>query len=184
MRVLERSDSKFGCHSPFKMSGDANLFCLFVSGKRRRGFPVSACLGCAPLAARFMGGFWAFNVSRRIPISTFGHSNACRQSRRADCGLSHACLRSSAACAFCGVLCVLDGFVVKCPKIETMYLGGVEIPGSANFGGVRSPFCPRAASSCFACGGATIKFACWRRRSYLPVESEQKRRPEGRLACK
>lgn len=88
-----------------------------------------------------MGGFWAFNGSQEIPISTFGHSNACRQSRRADCGLSHACLRSSAACAFCGVLRVLDGFVVKCPKVETMYLDGAEIPGSVNFGGARSPFC-------------------------------------------
>lgn len=85
-----------------------------------------------------MGGFWAFNVSRRIPISTFGHSNACRQSRRADCGLLHACLRRSAACAFCGVLCVLDGFVMKCPKVETMCLDGAEIPGSVNFGGARS----------------------------------------------
>lgn len=85
-----------------------------------------------------MGGFFAFKVSRRIPISTFGHSNACRQSRHADCGLSHACLRSSAACAFCGVLCVLDGFVMKCPKVETMCLDGAEIPGSVNFGGARS----------------------------------------------
>lgn len=97
--------------------------------------------GLLPLAARFMGGFWAFNVSRRIPISTFGHSNACRQSRHADCGLSHACLRSSAACAFCGVFCVLDGFVMKCPKVETMNLDGAEIPGSVNFGGARSRFC-------------------------------------------
>lgn len=119
-----------------------------------------------------MGGFWAFKVSRRIPISTFGHSNACRQSRRADCGLFHACLRSSAACAFCGVLCVLDGFVMKCPKVETMCLDGAEIPGSVNFGGVlspfysapgpfcgaRSPFWPCSASSCFACRGATIIF--------------------------
>lgn len=88
-----------------------------------------------------MGGFWAFNVSRRIPISTFGHSNACRQSRRTDCGLSHVCLRSSAACAFCGVLCVLDGFVMKCTKVEIIYLDGVEILGSVNFGGVRSPLC-------------------------------------------
>lgn len=85
-----------------------------------------------------MGGFWAFNGSQEIPISTFGHSNACRQSRRADCGLLHACLRSSAACDFCGVLCVLDGFVMKCPKVETMNLDGAEIPGSANFGGARS----------------------------------------------
>lgn len=95
-----------------------------------------------------MGGFWAFNGSQEIPISTFGHSNACRQSRRADCGLSHACLRSSAACAFCGVLCVLDGFVMKCPKVETMCLDGAEIPGSANFGGVRSPFMARRVRFC------------------------------------
>lgn len=88
-----------------------------------------------------MGGFWAFNGSQEIPISTFGHLNACRQSRRADCGLLHACLRSSAACAFCGVLCVLDGFVMKCPKVETMCLDGVKILGSVNFGGVRSPLC-------------------------------------------
>ena len=105
-------------------------------------------------------GFWALNGSQEIPNSTFGHSNACRQSRRADCGLSHACLRSSAACAFCGVLCVLDGFVMKCPKVETMYLDGVEIPGSVRFCGARSQFWPRTTSSCFACGGATIKFAC------------------------
>ena len=85
-----------------------------------------------------MGGFWAFNGSQEISISTFGHSNACRQSRRADCGLSHACLRSSAACAFCGVLCVLDGFVMKYPKVETMCLDGAEILGSINFGGARS----------------------------------------------
>lgn len=135
------------------------------------------------------GRVWAFNVSRRIPISIFGHSSTCRQSRRADCGLPHACLPSSAACAFCGVLCVLDGFVLKCPKVETMNLDGVVIPGSVilvvhevrfvahrvRFCGARSPFWPRTASLCFA---------CWRRRSYLPVESEQKRRPEGRLACK
>lgn len=80
--------------------------------------------GLCPLAARFMGGFWAFNGFQEIPISTFGHWNACRQSRRGDCGLSHACLRSSAACAVCGVLCVLDGFVLKCPKVETMFWMG------------------------------------------------------------
>ena len=32
IRVLERSESKFGRHSPFKMSGDASLFCLTASG--------------------------------------------------------------------------------------------------------------------------------------------------------
>lgn len=141
MRVLERSDSKLGCHSPFKTSDDASLFCLSALGERRPGLQISACSGSCSLSARFFGGFWAFNGSQEISISTFGHSNACRQSRRADCGLSHARLRSSAACAFCGVLCVLDGFVVKCPKVETMYLGGVEIPGSVNFGGARSPLC-------------------------------------------
>lgn len=88
-----------------------------------------------------MGGFWAFNGSQEIPISTFGHSNACCQSRRANCGLSHACLCSSAACAFNGVLCVLDGFVMKCPKVETMCLDGVKILGSVNFGGAWSRFC-------------------------------------------
>lgn len=138
MRVLERSDSKLGCHSPFKMSGDASLFCLYCLRITPPGIQISACSGFCLFAARFMGGFWAFNGSRRIPISTFGHSNACRQSRRTDCGLSHVCLRSSAACAFNGVLCVLDGFAMKCPKVETMCLDGAEIPGSVNFGGTRS----------------------------------------------
>ena len=32
MRVLERPDGKLGCHPPFKMSGDASLFCLSASG--------------------------------------------------------------------------------------------------------------------------------------------------------
>lgn len=172
MRVLERSDGKLGCHPPFKMSGDASLVCLTASGQHRPSLQISACSGFCLFAARFMGGFWAFNVSRRIPISTFGHSNACRQSRRANCGLLHVCLRSSAACAFCGVLCVLDGFVVKCPKVETTYLDGAEIPGSVilvvcevhyvarwvRFYGARSPFWPCSASSCFACRGATIIF--------------------------
>lgn len=172
MRVLERPDSKLGCHSPFKMSDDASLFCLYCLGITPPGIQISACSGFCLLAARFMGGFWAFNVSRRIPISTFGHSNACRQSRRTDCGLSHVCLRSSAAYAFCGVLCVLDGFVLKCPKVETIYLDGVKIPGSVilvvcevhyvarwvRFYGARSPFWPCSASSCFACRGATIIF--------------------------
>lgn len=27
---------------------------------------------------------------------------------------------------------------MKCPKVETIYLDGVKIPGSVNFGGVRS----------------------------------------------
>ena len=124
----------------------------------------------SPLA--LWAGFFAFKVSRRIPISTFGHSNACCQSRRADCGLSHACLCSSAACAFCGVLCVFDGFAMKCPKVETMNLDGAEIPDSVilvvcgvsfmarrvRFYGARSPFWPCSASSCFACRGATIIF--------------------------
>ena len=106
-----------------------------------RAFRSPRVRALAPSSPALWTGFWAFNVPRRIPISTFGHSNACRQSRRADCGLLHACLRSSAACAFCGVLCVLDGFVVKCPKVETIYLDGVKISGSVNFGGVRSPLC-------------------------------------------
>ena len=124
---------------------------------------------------------------QRVPENSnfnFGHSNACRQSRRADCGLLHACLRSSAACAFCGVLCVLDGFVMKCPKVETMNLDGVKILGSVNFGGVRSqlygatgPFLwcaesvlavlgivvlclPRSDNHIYPRGGATIKFTC------------------------
>lgn len=97
--------------------------------------------GLLPFAARFLGGFWVFNGSQEISISTFGHLNVCRQSRRADCGLPYACFRSSAACSFCGVLRVLDGFVLKCPKVETMYLDGVKIPGSVKFGGARSPFC-------------------------------------------
>lgn len=32
MRVLERSDSKLRCHSPFKMPDDASLLCLSASG--------------------------------------------------------------------------------------------------------------------------------------------------------
>ena len=130
-----------------------------------------------------MDGFLAFNGFRRIPISTFGHSNACRQSRRTDCGLSQVCLRSSAACTFCGVLCVLDEFVMKCPKVETKCLDGVEIPGSVNYGGARSqlygatgPFLwcaesvlavlgivvlclPRSDNHIYPRGGATIKFS-------------------------
>lgn len=136
-----------------------------------------------------MGGFWAFNGSQEISISTFGHSNACRQSRRADCGLSHACSRSSAACAFCGVLCVLDGFVVKCPKVETMYLDGVEIPGSVNFGGARSPFCGagspfwlRAASRALPAEERRSNLPAGERRSYLPVGSEEKKTPR-RAPC-
>lgn len=137
----------------------------------------------APSPLALWTGFWAFNGFRRIPISTFGHSNACRQSRHADCGLSHACLPSSAACAFCGVLCVLDGFVMKCPKVETMNLDGVKILGSVNFGGVRGqlygatgPFLwcaesvlavlgivvlclPRSDNHINPRGGATIKFS-------------------------
>lgn len=150
-----------------------------------------------------MGGFWVFNGFQEIPISTFGHSNACRQSRRADCGLSHARLRSSAACAFCGVLCVLDGFVMKRPKVETMYLDGVEIPGSVNFGGPRSPFCgapgpfcgaqspfcgarsqfrPHTASSCFACRGATIKYASMGATSKFARGERRKKTPR-RAPC-
>lgn len=208
MRVLERSESKFGRHSPFKMSDDASLFCLTASGQHRPSLQISACSGFCLFAARFMGGFWAFNVSRRIPISTFGHSNACRQSRHADCGLSHVCLRSSAACAFCGVLCVLDGFVMKCPKVETMCLDGAEIPGSVNFSGARSqlygatgPFLwcaesvlavlgivvlclPRSDNHIYPRGGRRSNILAGERRANMIVGSEQKRRPEGRLACK
>lgn len=115
-------------------------FALAPQDNAVRAFRSPRVRALDPSSPALWTGFWAFNVSRRIPISTFGHSNACRQSRRADCGLLHACLRSSAACAFCGVLCVLDGFVMKCPKVETMYLDGAEIPGSVNFGGVLSPF--------------------------------------------
>lgn len=208
MRVLERSDGKLGCHSPFKMSDDASLFCLYCLGITPPGIQISACSGFCLFAARFMGGFWAFNGSQEIPISTFGHSNACRQSRRADCGLSHACLRSSAACAFCGVLCVLDGFAMKCPKVETMCLDGAEIPGSVNFGGARSqlygarsPFLwcaesvlavlgivvlclPRSDNHIYPRGGRRLNFLAGERRANMIVGSEQKRRPEGRLACK
>lgn len=144
-------------------------FALVPQDNAVRAFRSPRVRALAPSSPALWTGFGAFNGFRRIPISTFGHSNACRQSRRTDCGLSHVCLRSSAACAFSGVLCVLDGFVMKCPKVETTYLDGAEIPDSVNFGGVRSPFysapgpfcgarsqfCPRTASSCFACGGAT-----------------------------
>lgn len=133
-------------------------FALVPQDNAVRAFRSSRVRALAPSSPALWTGFWAFNGFRRIPISTFGYSNACRQSRHADCGLSHACLRSSAACAFCGVLCVLDGFVMKCPKVETMCLDGTEIPGSVNFGGARSPFWPCSASSCFACRGATIIF--------------------------
>lgn len=147
-------------------------FALLPQDNAVRAFRSPRVRASAHLAARFMGGFLAFKVSRRIPISTFGHSNACRQSRRADCGLLHACLRSSAACAFCGVLCVLDGFVMKCPKVETMYLDGVEIPGSVrfvarqvHFGGARNPFWLRAALRTLLPGGATSKYDRGERRT-------------------
>lgn len=105
-------------------------FALVLQDNAVRAFRSPRVRALAPSSPALWTGFWAFNVSRRIPISTFGHSNACRQSRRTDCGLSHVCLLSSAACAFCGVLCVLDGFVMKCPKVETMCLDGAEIPDS------------------------------------------------------
>lgn len=100
---------------------------------------------------------------------------------------------------FCGVLCVLDGLVMKCPKVETKCLDGAEIPGSVNFGGGRSqlygatgPFLwcaesvlavlgivvlclPRSDNHIYPRGG---------RRANMIVGSEQKRRPEGRLVCK
>lgn len=113
-------------------------FALVPQDNAARAFRSPRVRALVPSSPALWTGFWAFNGSQEIPISTFGHSNACRQSRRADCGLLHACLRSSAACAFCGVLCVLDGFVMKCPKVETMCLDGAEIPGSVNFGGARS----------------------------------------------
>lgn len=113
-------------------------FALVPQDNAVRAFRSPRVWALAPSSPALWTGFWAFNGFRRIPISTFGHSNACRQSRRTDCGLSHVCLRSSAACAFSGVLCVLDGFVMKCPKVETKCLDGAEIPGSVNFGGARS----------------------------------------------
>lgn len=154
-----------------------------------------------------MDGFWAFNGFRRIPISTFGHSNACRQSRRADCGLLHACLRSSAACALSGVLCVLDGFVVKCPKVETMCLDGAEIPGSVNFGGARSqlygatgPFLwcaesvlavlgivvlclPRSDNHIYPRGGRRSNFLAGERRANMIVGSEEQKKTPRRAPC-
>ena len=209
MRVLERSDGKLGCHPPFKMSDDASLFCLYCLGITPPGHSDLRVFGLLPPRRSFYGRVFAFKVSRRIAISTFGHSNVCRQSRHADCGLSHACLRSSAACAFCGVLCVLDGFVMKCPKVETMNLDGAEIPGSVNFGGARSqlygatgPFLwcaesvlavlgivvlclPRSDNHIYPRAGRRSNFLAGERRANMIVGSEeQKRRPEGRLACK
>lgn len=157
-------------------------FALVPQDNAVRAFRSPRVRALAPSSPALWTGFWAFNGFRRIPISTFGHSNECRQSRHADCGLSHACLRSSAACAFCGVLCVLDGFVMKCPKVETMCLDGVEIPGSVRFvarqvrfGGARNPFWLRAALRTLLPGGATSKYDRGERK---------KRRLEGRLACK
>lgn len=184
-------------------------FALVPQDNAVRAFRSPRVRALAPSSPTLWTGFWAFNGFRRIPISTFGHSNACRQSRRADCGLSHVCLRSSAACAFCGVLCVLDGFVMKCPKVETTYLDGVEIPGSVNFGGARSqlygatgPFLwcaesvlavlsivvlclPRSDNHIYPRGGRRSNSLAGERRANMIVGSEeQKRRPEGRLACK
>lgn len=116
-------------------------FALVPQDNAARAFRSPRVRALVPSLPALWTGFWAFNGSQEIPISTFGHSNACRLSRHADCGLSHICLRSSAACAFFGVLCVLDGFVMKCPKVETTYLDGAEIPDTVNFGGVRSPLC-------------------------------------------
>lgn len=162
-------------------------FALVPQDNAVRSFQSLRVRASAPRRS-FLGGFWAFNGSQEISISTFGHSNACRQSRRADCGLSHACLRSSAACAFCGILCVLDGFVLKCPKVETMNLDGVEIPGSVNFGGARSPFCG-APGPFFPVREVRFVRAQHRRalpagerRSYLPVGSEEKKTPR-RAPC-
>lgn len=184
-------------------------FALVPQDNAVRAFRSPRVRALAPSSPALWTGFWAFNGFRRIPISTFGHSNACRQSRRADCGLLHACLRSSAACAFCGVLCVLDGFVMKCPKVETMCLDGDEILGSVNFGGARSqlygatgPFLwcaesvlavlgivvlclPRSDNHIYPRGGGRrSNLPAGERRANMIVGSEQKRRPEGRLACK
>lgn len=183
-------------------------FALVLQDNAVLAFRSPRVRASAPRRSLYGRVFLAFKVSRRIPISTFGHSNACRQSRRADCGLSHVCLRSSAACAFCGVLCVLDGFVMKCPKVETMCLDGAEIPGSVNFGGARSqlygatgPFLwcaesvlavlgivvlclPRSDNHIYPRGGRRSNFLAGERRANMIVGSEQKRRPEGRLACK
>lgn len=183
-------------------------FALVLQDNAVLAFRSPRVRASAPRRSLYGRVFLAFKVSRRIPISTFGHSNACRQSRRADCGLSHSCLRSSAACAFCGVLCVLDGFVMKCPKVETMCLDGAEIPGSVNFGGAWSqlygatgPFLwcaesvlavlgivvlclPRSDNHIYPRGGRRSNFLAGERRANMIVGSEQKRRPEGRLACK
>ena len=211
-----RLSTRFGFSSVRKVSSGAihhsnyrmmqACFALLPRDNAVRSFRSLRVRALAPSSPALWTGFWAFNGFRRIPISTFGHSNACRQSRHADCGLSHACLRSSAACAFCGVLCVLDWFVMKCPKVETMCLDGAEIPGSANFGGVRSPFVAcrvRFVVRGVSFGRARSQFCGARpRRALLPRErranmhagddeqiclrgsDEQKRRPEGRLACK
>lgn len=151
-------------------------FALVPQDNAARAFrsPRVRASASSPLA--LWTGFWAFNGFRRIPISTFGHSNACRQSRRADCGLLHACLRRSAACAFCGVLCVLDGFVMKCPKVETMCLDGVEIPGSANFGGARSPFCGAPGPFFVVC---EVRFVRARHRRALPAGERRSYLPAG-----
>lgn len=150
-------------------------FALVPQDNAARAFRSPRVRASASSLLALWAGFFAFKVSRRIPISTFGHSNACCQSRRADCGLSHACLRSSAACAFNGVLCVLDGFVMKCPKVETMYLDGVEIPGSVNFSGGRSRFCGAQGSFLWCAESVLVvrgvSFDCSRpRRALLPGE--------------
>lgn len=88
---------------------------------------------------------------------------------------------------------------MKCPKVETMYLDGAEIPDSVNFVGAESALWRDG--SVFMVRG--VSFDCSRpRRALLPGErranmpagdddqiylrgsEEQKRRPEGRLACK
>ena len=183
-------------------------FALLPRDNAVRAFRSPRVRALAPLSPALWTGFWAFNGFRRIPISTFGHSNACRQSKRADCGLLHACMRSSAACTFCGVLCVLDGFVMKFPKVETMCLDGAEIPGSVNFGGERSqlygalgPFLwcaesvlavlgivvlclPRRDNHIYPRGGRRSNYLAGGDDQIISRGSEQKRRPEGRLACK
>lgn len=48
MRVLERSDSKLGRHSPFKMSDGASLFCLYCLGITLPGHSDLRVFGLLP----------------------------------------------------------------------------------------------------------------------------------------
>lgn len=58
--------------TPFKMSDDAGLFCLFVSGKRRQSLPVSACLGSVPSPLALWAGFGRSMGSRRFRFQLLG----------------------------------------------------------------------------------------------------------------